>query len=94
MPQVATVGLGAGFRDDGAIGTKEEPAGFRRNLRAWNVLGYSRVKAMRRARSLNRRLHSYFNSSSSRSRTQISKLLALTDLDSNTTAECRRKNAE
>jgi hypothetical protein len=53
VPQFATVGLGAGFRDDGASGTQEEPAGFRRNLRAWNVLGYSGVKAMRRAGSLN-----------------------------------------
>ncbi len=40
-------------RDDGAIGTQEEPAGFRRNRRAWNVLGLSGVKAMRTAGSLN-----------------------------------------
>ena len=53
MPQFATVALGAGVRDDGAIGTQEEPAGFGRNRRAWNVLGYSGVKAMRRAGSLN-----------------------------------------
>jgi hypothetical protein len=37
---------GLGFRDDGAIGTREEPAGFRRNLIACNVLGRSGVKAM------------------------------------------------
>jgi hypothetical protein len=30
-----------GFREDGAIGTQEEPAGFRRKLRAWRVLRYS-----------------------------------------------------
>jgi hypothetical protein len=30
-----------GFREDGAIGAQEEPAGFRRKLRAWRVLRYS-----------------------------------------------------
>jgi hypothetical protein len=29
---------GLAFRDDDAIGTREEPTGFRRNLRACNVL--------------------------------------------------------
>ena len=33
VPQIATVGLVGGFRDDGASGAREEPAGFRRNLR-------------------------------------------------------------
>ena len=38
MPQNATVGLVGGLRDNGAIGTQEEPAVFRRKLRAWRVL--------------------------------------------------------
>jgi hypothetical protein len=38
MPQVATVGRGDGVRDDGAIGTQEEPAVFRRNNRVGSVL--------------------------------------------------------
>ena len=41
MPQFATVGLVGGFRDDGASGAREEPAGFRRNLRACRLLRYS-----------------------------------------------------
>jgi hypothetical protein len=41
VPENATVGLVGGFGDDGAIGPQEEPAGFRRKLRAWRVLGYS-----------------------------------------------------
>ena len=28
MPQIATAGHVGGFREDGAIGTQEEPAGF------------------------------------------------------------------
>ena len=35
------VGLMDGLRANGAIGTPEEPAGFRGNLRAWRVLRYS-----------------------------------------------------
>ena len=38
MPQIATVGLVGGFREDGAIGDPEEPAGFRRKLIACRVL--------------------------------------------------------
>ena len=38
MPQIATVGLVGGFWEDGAIGTPEEPAGFRRKIRSWRVL--------------------------------------------------------
>jgi hypothetical protein len=38
VPQIAKVGLVGGFRDDGAIGTQEEPAAFRRNTRALRVL--------------------------------------------------------
>ena len=38
MPQISTVGRGDGFRDDGAIGTQEEPAVFRRNTRVCSVL--------------------------------------------------------
>src|ERR1019366_3294631 len=38
VPQIATVGRLGGFREDGAIGTQEEPAGFRRKLRARRVL--------------------------------------------------------
>src|ERR1035441_2250002 len=41
MPQFATVGLVGGFRDDGASGAREEPAGFRRNFRACRLLRYS-----------------------------------------------------
>ena len=41
MPQFATVGLVGGFRDDGAGVALEEPAGFRRNLRARRLLRYS-----------------------------------------------------
>ena len=41
MPQIATVGRVGGFLEGGAIGTQEEPAGFRRKLRAWRVLRYS-----------------------------------------------------
>src|ERR1039458_8771818 len=51
MPQIATVGLVGGFRDDGGIGAPEEPAGFRRNNRVCSVLrDSSRVK--RKDRSL------------------------------------------
>jgi hypothetical protein len=32
MPQFATVGLVGGFREDGAIGAPEEPAGFGSSL--------------------------------------------------------------
>ena len=38
MPQIATVGLVGGFRDDGGIGTQEEPAVFRRKPRAAELL--------------------------------------------------------
>jgi hypothetical protein len=38
VPQIATVGLVGGFREDGAIGDPEEPAGFRRKLIAYRVL--------------------------------------------------------
>ena len=38
MPQIATVGLVSRFRDDGGIGTQEEPAVFRRKTRAFRVL--------------------------------------------------------
>ena len=38
MPQIATVGLVGGFWEDGAIGTPEEPAVFRRNTGALRVL--------------------------------------------------------
>ena len=38
MPQIATVGLVAGFRDKGAIGTQEEPGVFRCNTRVCSVL--------------------------------------------------------
>ena len=38
MPQIATVGHAGGFRDDGAIGTQEEPAVFRRNTITLRVL--------------------------------------------------------
>ena len=41
MPQIATVGRLAVFRAEGTIGAQEEPAGFRRKLRAWRVLRYS-----------------------------------------------------
>ena len=41
MPQIATVGLVDGFRDDGASGAREEPAGFGRNLRACRQFYYS-----------------------------------------------------
>ena len=41
MPQIAAVGLVGGFREDGAIGAPEEPAGFQRKLKAWSVLRYS-----------------------------------------------------
>ena len=41
VPQFATVGLVGGFRDDGASGAREEPAGFRCNLRAYRLLRYS-----------------------------------------------------
>src|ERR1039458_8602684 len=41
MPQFATVSLVGGFRDDGASGAREEPAGFGRNLRACRLLRYS-----------------------------------------------------
>ncbi|MCX6922724.1 MAG: hypothetical protein NT154_05850 [Verrucomicrobia bacterium] len=33
MPQIATVGLVGGLRANGAIGTQEEPAVFRRNTK-------------------------------------------------------------
>jgi hypothetical protein len=36
---------GLGFLDNGAIGTQEEPAGFRRSPPTWKVLGCSGVKA-------------------------------------------------
>ena len=38
MPQIATVGLVAGFRDKGAIGTQQESAVFRCNTRVCSVL--------------------------------------------------------
>ena len=38
MPQISTVGLVGGFREDGAIGDPEERAGFRRKLIACRVL--------------------------------------------------------
>jgi hypothetical protein len=38
-----TVGRVAGFREDSAIGAQEEPAGFRRKLIAWRVLGPDKV---------------------------------------------------
>ena len=38
MPQIATVGLAGGFRDDGRSGSQAEPAGFRRKTRALRVL--------------------------------------------------------
>jgi hypothetical protein len=41
VPQIATVGLVGGFREDGAIRAQEEPAGFQRKLRARRVLRYS-----------------------------------------------------
>ena len=41
MPQIATVGFVGGFREGGAIGAQEEPAGLLRKLKAWRVLRYS-----------------------------------------------------
>src|ERR1035438_9582061 len=38
VPQITTVGLVGGFRDDGGIGTQEEPAVFRRKTRVLRVL--------------------------------------------------------
>ena len=38
MPQIASVGLVGGFRDDGGIGTQEEPAIFRRKTSGLRVL--------------------------------------------------------
>ena len=38
MPQIAAVCLVGGVRDDGGIGTQEEPAGFRRKTIALRVL--------------------------------------------------------
>jgi hypothetical protein len=38
VPQIATVGRVAGFWAEGAIGTQEEPAGFRRKIRYWRGL--------------------------------------------------------
>src|ERR1019366_4196555 len=51
VPQIATVGLVGGFRDDGGIGTQEEPAVFRRNTRALRVLRDSGL-VKRKGRSL------------------------------------------
>jgi hypothetical protein len=36
--RIATVGFVAGLRGNGAIGTQEEPAVFRRNASAWRIL--------------------------------------------------------
>ena len=51
MPQIATVGLVGGLRDDGGIGTQEEPAVFRRNTIALRVLRDSGL-VKRKGRSL------------------------------------------
>jgi hypothetical protein len=49
--QIATVGLVGGFREEGAFGAAEEPAGFPRNTRALRVLRYS-GPVKRKSRSL------------------------------------------
>jgi hypothetical protein len=41
VPEIATVDLAGGFRDNDAIGAQEERAGFRHKLKAWRVLRYS-----------------------------------------------------
>ena len=51
MPRIATVGLVGGFWEDGAIGDPEEPAGFRRKLRACRVLRAAELKEKKAADS-------------------------------------------